>query len=144
MPVNDTDINTRRRHEPRGIAFWAPKGRRFRERSDSHERSELDCTLTVYCCRWSGRCPCCQNLATASVDVTSLGRVIPTDFDGFSIEVDDSANKYLGVASSPNLVFHQLLKNLGKATIRIGGSSEDYSCWNPSQAPQPAGCKFTS
>src|SRR5215470_18315900 len=84
-----------------------------------------------------------QNLATVSVNVSSLGKVIPTDFDGFSIEVDDSANKYLGVASSPNLVFYQLLNNLGKATIRIGGSSEDYSCWNPSQAPQPAGCTFT-
>src|SRR5215472_2268623 len=84
-----------------------------------------------------------QNVASVSVNVTSLGKVIPTDFDGFSIEVDDSANKYLGVASSPNLVFYQLLKNLGQATIRIGGSSEDYSCWNPSQPPQPAGCKFT-
>jgi hypothetical protein len=84
-----------------------------------------------------------QNVATVSVNVSSLGKVIPTDFDGFSIEVDDSANKYLGVASSPNLVFYQLLENLGKSTIRIGGSSEDYSCWNPSQAPQPAGCTFT-
>jgi hypothetical protein len=84
-----------------------------------------------------------QNVATVSVNVSSLGKVIPTAFDGFSIEVDDSANKYLGVASSPNLVFYQLLQNLGKATIRIGGSSEDYSCWNPSQAPQPAGCTFT-
>lgn len=84
-----------------------------------------------------------QNVATVSVNLSSLGKVIPTDFDGFSIEVDDSTNKYLGVASSPNLVFHQLLGNLGKSTIRIGGSSEDYSCWNPSQAPQPAGCTFT-
>lgn len=84
-----------------------------------------------------------QNVANVSVNVSSLGKVIPTDFDGFSIEVDDSANKYMGVASSPNLVFYQLLKNLGKSTIRVGGSSQDYSCWNPSQAPQPAGCTFT-
>jgi len=84
-----------------------------------------------------------QNVATVSVNVSSAGKVIPSDFNGFSIEVDDAANKYLGVASSPNLVFYQLLKNLGKATIRIGGNSEDYSCWNPSQAPRPAGCKFT-
>src|SRR5215469_4809117 len=59
-----------------------------------------------------------QNVATVSVNVSSPGKVIPTDFDGFSIEVGDSANKYLGVASSPNLVFYQLLQNLGKATIR--------------------------
>src|SRR5215469_15763336 len=59
-----------------------------------------------------------QNVATVSVNVSSPGKVIPTDFDGFSIEVDDSANKYLGVASSPNLLFYQLLQNLGKATIR--------------------------
>jgi len=52
-----------------------------------------------------------QTVATVSVNVSSLDKVIPADFDGFSIEVDDSANKYLGVASSPNLVFYQLLKN---------------------------------
>jgi hypothetical protein len=81
-------------------------------------------------------------VATIAVDVDTLGRLIPRDFDGFSIEVDDAAQKYLGTASFPNLVFLQLLKNLGNGTIRIGGASQDYSCWNPEGAPQPQGCIF--
>jgi len=109
-------------------------------RRDSHETCQLDSALRDFVVAGPGVAKA-QNVATVSVNVSLLGRVIPTDFAGFSIEVDDSANKYLGVASSPNLVFYQLLKNLGKATIRIGESSQDYSCWNPSQAPQPAGSK---
>ena len=54
-----------------------------------------------------------QNVATVSVNVSSLGKVIPTDFDGFSIEVDDSTNKYLGVASHRfQFAFHQLATTL--------------------------------
>lgn len=82
-------------------------------------------------------------LAAVSVNNDSLGRAIPSDFDGFSIEVDDAANKYLGLGSSPNRVFYQLLKNLGRSTIRIGGDSSDYSCWKPNEAPHPSGCQFT-
>jgi hypothetical protein len=84
-----------------------------------------------------------RSLATVSVNVKSLGRVIPNDFDGFSIEVDGAAERYLGLARSPNRVFYQMLKNLGKGTIRIGGDSADSSCWNPAEAPHPADCKFT-
>ncbi|MGH9433921.1 MAG: hypothetical protein ACRD3T_20525 [Terriglobia bacterium] len=68
-----------------------------------------------------------ETLAAVSFNVGSPGQLIPNDFDGFSIEVDDSANKYLGVAGSPNVVFYQLLENLGKSVIRIGGDRTDYS-----------------
>jgi len=82
-------------------------------------------------------------LATVRVDVDHLGKTVPSDFDGFSIEVDDAATMYLGPAGAPNLVFYQLLKNLGGGTIRIGGNSVDYSCWDPSRAPHPSRCHFT-
>jgi hypothetical protein len=94
-------------------------------------------------------CDCClaqtsvQQLATVYVNVESPGTVIPKDFGGLSIEVEDAARKYLGPASSPNLVFYQLLKNLGQGTIRIGGDSGDYSCWDVNSAPQPKDCHFT-
>jgi hypothetical protein len=82
-------------------------------------------------------------LATVHVDVDHSGKTVPSDFDGFSIEVDDAARMYLGRAGAPNLVFYQLLKNLGVGTIRIGGDSVDYSCWDPSSAPHPSRCRFT-
>jgi hypothetical protein len=52
-------------------------------------------------------------IAQVDVDLGSPARTIPNDFDGFSIEVNDAAQKYLGVAGSPNTVFEQLLHNLG-------------------------------
>jgi hypothetical protein len=84
-----------------------------------------------------------QYLARVSVTVEPMGRVIPKDFTGFSIEQYDGAKRYLGVPSSPNLVFYQLLKNLGTGTIRLGGNSSDECCWEPSKAPQPRGCHYT-
>ncbi|MBV8433048.1 MAG: hypothetical protein JO029_02075, partial [Candidatus Eremiobacteraeota bacterium] len=81
-------------------------------------------------------------IATIAVDLSSQQRTIPNDFDGFSIEVNDAAEKYLGTPQAPNLVFEQLLRNLGPSTIRIGGDSSDFSCWNPRKAPYPAGCLF--
>ena len=82
-------------------------------------------------------------LATVHVDVDHSGKAVPSDFDGFSIEVDDAARMYLGPAGAPNVVFYDLLKNLGVGTIRIGGDSVDYSCWEPSSAPHPSRCHFT-
>lgn len=84
-----------------------------------------------------------QNLGTVSVQVAPLGRLIPKDFSGFSIEVRAAARAYLGPPDRPNRVFFQLLKNLGAGSIRIGGDSQDLSCWNPQQAPQPQRCRFT-
>jgi hypothetical protein len=96
--------------------------------------------LLLLACTRSG---IARNLAAVSIDVQPLGPVIPRDFDGFSIEVDDAAQKYLGTAAAPNPVFYQLLKNLGAGTIRIGGDSTDYSCWDPAHAPHPDECRYT-
>src|SRR5215469_16660737 len=87
--------------------------------------------------------PVFAQLATVSVNVTSLGKTIPTDFSGIGLEVDDAATASLGPASNPNLVYYQLIKNLGHGVIRIGGASTDYSCWNPSGAPNASACQFT-
>ncbi len=84
-----------------------------------------------------------QYLARVVVDVEPLGRVIPKDFTGFSIEQYDSAKRYLGVPAAPNHVFYQLLKNLDKGTLRLGGNSSDQCCWEPGKAPVPRGCKYT-
>jgi hypothetical protein len=81
-------------------------------------------------------------LATISLATEPLGRLIPPDFDGFSVEVDDAAKKYLGPAGSPNSVFLQLIRNLGQGTIRIGGDSSDYSCYDPNGTPHPGACRF--
>lgn len=77
------------------------------------------------------------------VAVNRPGRRIPRGFAGFSIEVDAASRLYLGPAGAPNLVFYQLMKNLGAATLRIGGNSTDDSCWRPARAPHPQGCHFT-
>lgn len=80
--------------------------------------------------------------AKFSIAVNHPGRTIPRGFAGFSIEVDAAARLYLGPAGAPNRVFYQLMKNLGPATLRIGGNSTDDSCWQPSRAPHPQGCHF--
>lgn len=81
--------------------------------------------------------------AKFKIAVNRPGRTIPRGFAGFSIEVDAAARLYLGPAGVPNRVFYQLMKNLGPATLRIGGNSTDDSCWQPSRAPHPQGCHFT-
>ncbi|MGH9507699.1 MAG: hypothetical protein ACRD13_12310, partial [Terriglobales bacterium] len=81
--------------------------------------------------------------ARFQVAVNRPGRRIPRGFAGFSIEVDAASRLYLGPAGAPNLVFYQLMKNLGAATLRIGGNSTDDSCWRPARAPHPQGCHFT-
>jgi hypothetical protein len=83
-----------------------------------------------------------QQRATLAVNLESHGKLIPSDFAGFSIEVGDAAEKYLGPAGRPNEVFYQLLRNLGSGTMRIGGNSTDRSCWDPKDAPKPALCRF--
>ena len=83
-----------------------------------------------------------QTIATVSVSLAAHGPTIPSDFDGMSMEVDSAATQYLVAKPFPNLVFEQLLRNLGSATIRVGGNSTDNSCWNPSAAPYRQGCFF--
>ncbi|MGH9534038.1 MAG: hypothetical protein ACRD2E_04180 [Terriglobales bacterium] len=77
------------------------------------------------------------------VQTARVGRRIPRNFAGFSIEVDAAARDYFGPADAPNRVFFQLMRDLGGGTVRIGGNSTDDSCWRPQAAPRPQGCHFT-
>ena len=94
-----------------------------------------------------------QDIATISVDVNDLGKAIPQDFEGFSIQFDHSIDNYfrgsqsspahvLGGASSPNRVFYQLIKNLGRGTLRTNSGLDSEPCWNSSAAPVPEACPW--
>ena len=97
-------------------------------------------------------------LATISVQTKSLGRQIPKDFVGFSLEVSTAgqglqsfaeggkaasrrAEYSLGSIGAPNHGFFQFMRNLGPGILRLGGNSQDNTCWNPSAAPHPDGCQ---
>lgn len=99
-------------------------------------------------------------LATVSVQTKSLGRQIPKDFVGFSLEVSTAgqglqsfagggkigvrrAEYSLGAPSAPNQGFFQYMRNLGPGILRLGGNSQDNTCWNPSAAPHPDRCQGT-
>ena len=97
-------------------------------------------------------------LATVTVQTESLGRQIPKDFVGFSLEVSTAgqglqsfaaggktasrrAEYSLGSAGAPNRGFFQFMRNLGPGILRLGGNSQDNTCWNPSAAPHPGLCQ---
>jgi len=83
-----------------------------------------------------------QPLARVMV-VDRLGAPIPDDFDGLSMEYP-AVPAYLGeTTSSPNRAVRQLLANLGAGSLRIGGDSEDTSCWGVSSPSHARGCAFT-
>lgn len=83
-----------------------------------------------------------ERLARIVLDVDAEGDPIPEDFLGVSMEVD-SVRPALGVsAAEPNAEALTLLSNLGRATLRIGGTSTDQTCWNPSRGARPAGCSY--
>lgn len=81
-------------------------------------------------------------IAVVNVDSRSAQRQIPSDFDGLSMEFKNAAQNFLGVGGAPNTAFEQLMRNLGRSRLRIGGSSTDISCWEPEAAPYPQGCRF--
>jgi hypothetical protein len=94
-----------------------------------------------------------QNIATVSVDVHDLERLIPQDFEGFSIQFDHSIENYfrgsqsspahvLGGGSSPNQIFYRLIKNLGQGTLRTNSGLDSEPCWNSSAAPVPEACPW--
>ncbi len=94
-----------------------------------------------------------QNVAAIAVDVQSLGKMIPVDFDGFGTQFSPSPeNNFRGAQSSPiylvgganqpNRVFYQLLKNLGGGTLRSVDGYTSETCWNPSEAPYPEACPY--
>ncbi len=105
-------------------------------------------------------------VATVNVNTLKLGRAIPQDFVGLSLEVSAAgqglavppASRQMGKPSShpgaiyayslgepgaPNTVFFKFMRNLGPGILRLGGNSQDNTCWDPSAAPHPGWCKGT-
>lgn len=103
-------------------------------------------------------------MATISVETKPLGRRIPQDFVGLSLEVSTAGQglpafkgsrstdgslrsqpmetQYaLGHPGAPNLVFFQLMRNFGAGVLRLGGNSQDNSCWDQEKAPHPEWCQ---
>ncbi|MGH9402898.1 MAG: hypothetical protein ACRD2P_12415, partial [Terriglobia bacterium] len=102
-------------------------------------------------------------LATVSVETRPLGKEIPRDFVGFSLEVSTggqglaafkakqpggSSDKVakegqyaLGRPGNPNTGFFHFMRNLGPGILRLGGNSQDNSCWDLQQAPHPDACE---
>jgi hypothetical protein len=79
-----------------------------------------------------------------AVDEAPRGPEIPLDFLGVSLEYGkNGALDSLGHPGSPNHSYLQLLRNLGKGVIRIGGNSQDVACWSPSgMRPTEPGCRL--
>src|SRR5579864_9243925 len=99
-----------------------------------------------------------SSLATISVQTRTLGRQIPKDFVGFSLEVSTAGQGLarfaqggsnappravyaLGTPGAPNQGFFQLMRNLGPGILRLGGNSQDNTCWKPASAPHPGRCQ---
>lgn len=120
----------------------------------------LLCTLAISPAAAAG-----AQLATVSIQTRKLGSEIPRDFAGLSIEVSTAgqglatpppsqqmgkpsqpAGGYvysLGVPGSPNTAFFKFMRNLGNGVLRLGGNSQDNTCWDASAAPHADGCKGT-
>lgn len=82
-------------------------------------------------------------LARIVVTLDKPGSLIPSDFTGLSIEYP-AIGAYLGTDPAyPNTIFRRLLTNLGPGSLRIGGDSQDTSCWRPTGGSGRTGCAFT-
>jgi len=100
-------------------------------------------------------------LATVSVATAQPGVPIARDFIGYSLEVStagqgigafqgtsaaggappaEEAVYALGHPGAPNAGYFRLMRNLGAGILRLGGNSQDNSCWARAQAPHPDGC----
>jgi hypothetical protein len=99
-------------------------------------------------------------IATVSIETKPLGAHIPKDFAGFSLEVSTAgqgigafelggvkaastaeAGEYaLGTSNAPNEAFFRFMRNLGPGILRLGGNSQDNTCWNLAAAPHPDWC----
>jgi hypothetical protein len=85
-------------------------------------------------------------------------RQVPKDFVGFSLEVSTAgqglarfapggtnqptrAEYALGTPGVPNQGFFQFMRNLGPGILRLGGNSQDNTCWRSAAAPHPDRCQ---
>lgn len=102
-------------------------------------------------------------VATVTVQTAPLGRLIPQDMIGFSLEVSAAGQGLpnaprtadgaatvnspanivyaLGEPGQPNLGYAHFLGNLGKGLLRLGGNSQDNTCWDAKSAPLPKFCQ---
>jgi len=101
-------------------------------------------------------------LATISVTAQRPLTVIPRDFIGYSLEVSTAGQGIgafqgpnaagaagaaeqsvyaLGRPGSPNEGYFRLMRALGAGILRLGGNSQDNSCWDRSAAPHPEACE---
>ena len=100
-------------------------------------------------------------LATVVVDTRQAGTFIPRDFIGYSLEVSTAGQGIgafqgggagagpeaeqsvyaLGRPGAPNLVYFRLMRNLGPGILRLGGNSQDNTCWHRAEAPHPDACQ---
>jgi hypothetical protein len=106
-------------------------------------------------------------IATITVDSQKPGALIPKNFLGFSNEVSTAGMGLpvptekalgrihrpaavpagahlayvLGQPGDPNEDFFTFLRNLGPGVLRLGGNSQDNTCWHPGTAPHPDWCQ---
>ncbi|HVO34352.1 MAG TPA: hypothetical protein VMT21_02235, partial [Gemmatimonadales bacterium] len=105
--------------------------------------------------------PAGDTLATISVETRRPGLTIPRDFIGYSLEVSTAGQGIgafqgastgaaaqseqsvyaLGRPGAPNEVYFHLMHNLGAGILRLGGNSQDNTCWNRAAAPHPDACQ---
>lgn len=85
--------------------------------------------------------------ATVRVDLERERATIAPDLVGLSLEYD-LVGPYLGRTTDQlNGVFLQLLTNLGRGTLRVGGSTTDTGCWRTSAGatlPESCGLEITA
>ncbi len=103
-------------------------------------------------------------IATVSVESGRLGARIPSGFIGYSLEVSVAGQGIgafqgpaggpeaggpaageqpvyaLGNPGAPNAGYFRFMKNLGPGLLRLGGNSQDNTCWDQATAPHPEAC----
>jgi len=111
--------------------------------------------------------PAAPRVASVTVNRERLGVQIPRNFLGFSNEVStagmglpkpseqargniqppsdvpaDARLAYvLGEPGAPNTGFFMMMSDLGPGVLRLGGNSQDNTCWDPKAAPHPKWCE---
>lgn len=97
-----------------------------------------------------------EPLATVRVQIAPMARRIPRDFVGLSLEVSPegqglhtATNAHdsrrivyaLGVPGAPNRAYFRFMRDLGPGILRLGGNSQDNTCWDGAAAPHPGLCQ---
>ena len=105
-------------------------------------------------------------VAKVTIHIRRPGARIPPGFVGFSNEVSTAGmglptptaeaqggiqrpagvpakaqlTYVLGEPGAPNLGVYKMMRNLGPGLLRLGGNSQDNTCWDEKAAPHPAWC----